>query len=65
MNKLQKITKEGFIEDHKFFQKKKKCENNQKEILVTSTEGIYKKETNSEFNWLVFTPKSWQIKSLN
>ena len=44
---------------------KKKCENNQKEILVTSTEGIYKKETNSEFNWLVFTPKSWQIKSLN
>jgi hypothetical protein len=24
VNKLQKITKEGFIEDHKFFQKRKK-----------------------------------------
>ena len=69
INNCEQITKDnkrGFYRRSQIFpKKKKKCENNQKEILVTSTEGIYKKETNSEFNWLVFTPKSWQIKSLN
>jgi predicted peptidase len=45
--------------------KNKNCHNNKKEILVTSKNGIYKKKTDSEFYWLIFTPKSLKANTLN
>lgn len=54
--------KRGFYRRSQIFPKNKNkninCENNKKEILVTSKKGVYTKKTNSEFNWLIFTPES-------
>ena len=46
------------------FVKKKNCSRIKKKILATSSEGIYRKRTNGNYSWIIFTSSSWQTKSI-
>ena len=46
------------------FIKKKDCDEEKTKIFLTSNTGIYKKKTNKNFSWVIFTPNSWKIRNL-
>ena len=59
--------KKEFYKNHPNFSfvKKKNCSTSKKKILVTTTKGIYKKSTNQNYLWIIFTPPSWQTNTIN
>jgi len=59
--------KKEFYKNHPNFSfvKKKNCSTNKKKISVTTTKGIYKKSTNQNYLWIIFTPPSWQTNTIN
>ena len=59
---LKSKKKKSFYRRSQIFPKKNpRCKNNKKKVLASSDSGIYKKNTGSGLNWLIFTPRSWQI----
>ena len=48
-----------------FVRKKKNCSNVKKKISVTSTDGIYKRTTNQNYSWIIFTSSSWKTNTIN
>jgi len=59
--------KKEFYKNHPNFSfvKKKNCSTSKKKISVTTTKGIYKKSTNQNYLWIIFTPPSWQTNTIN
>jgi len=59
--------KKEFYKNHPNFSfvKTKKCSEKKKKISVTTTKGIYKKSTNKDYSWIIFTSPSWQINTIN
>ena len=59
--------KKEFYKNHPNFSfvKKKNCSTNKKKISVTTTKGIYKKSTNQNYLWIIFTSPSWQTNTIN
>ena len=59
--------KKKFYKNHPNFSfvKKKNCSTNKKKISVTTTKGIYKKSTNQNYLWIIFTSPSWQTNTIN
>ena len=59
--------KKEFYKNHPNFSfvKKKNCSTNKKKISVTTTKGIYKRNTNQNYSWIIFTSPSWQINTIN
>ena len=63
--KFDKKKKEYYKNHPNFsFVKKKNCSRIKKKILATSSEGIYRKRTNGNYSWIIFTSSSWQTKSI-
>ena len=63
---ILKSKKRGFYRRSQIFPKKNvKCEENKKKVLVSSNLGIYKKNINPRSTWLIFTPQSFQVNSIN
>ena len=62
-----KKKKKEFYKNHPNFSfvKKKNCSTNKKKISVTTTKGIYKKSTNQNYLWIIFTSSSWQTNTIN
>ena len=57
--------KKEFYKNHpnfSFKKKESKCDRKSKTISVTSSEGIYKRNTNNDYSWIIFTSKSWGSK---
>ena len=66
-NKKKKLKKKKeFHKNHPNFSfiKKKDCDEEKTKIFLTSNTGIYKKKTNKNFSWVIFTPNSWKIRNL-
>ena len=60
--------KKEFYKNHpnfSFVRNKKKCNAVKKKITVTSTKGIYKRSTNQNYSWLIFTSPSWETNTIN
>ena len=59
--------KKEFYKNHPNFSfvKKKNCSTSKKKISVTTTKGIYKKSTNQNYLWIIFTSSSWQTNLIN
>ena len=59
--------KKEFYKNHPNFSfvKKKNCSTNKKKISVTTTKGIYKRNTNQNYSWIIFTSPSWQTNTIN
>ena len=59
--------KKEFYKNHPNFSfvKKKNCSSSKKRISVTTTKGIYKKSTNQNYLWIIFTSPSWQTNTIN
>ncbi len=60
--------KKEFHKNHpnfSFVKKKKDCIEKKKKISVTSTEGIYKRSTNKNYSWIIFTSPSWETNTIN
>ena len=60
--------KKEFHKNHpnfSFVRNKKKCNAVKKKITVTSTKGIYKRSTNQNYSWLIFTSPSWETNTIN
>ena len=59
--------KKEFYKNHPNFSfvKKKNCSTNKKKISATTTKGIYKKSTNQNYLWIIFTSSSWQTNIIN
>ena len=60
--------KKEFHKNHpnfSFVRNKKKCNAVKKQITVTSTKGIYKRSTNQNYSWLIFTSPSWETNTIN
>jgi hypothetical protein len=60
--------KKEFHKNHpnfSFVKKKKNCIEKRKKISVTSTEGIYKRSTNKNYSWIIFTSPSWKTNTIN
>ena len=67
VKKFDKKKKE-FYKNHpnfSFVRSKKKCNGVKKKITVTSTKGIYKRNTNQNYSWIIFTSPSWQVNTIN
>ena len=63
--KFDKKKKEYYKNHPNFsFVKKKNCSRIKKKISATSSEGIYRKRTNGNYSWIIFTSSSWQTKSI-
>ena len=63
--KICKKKKEYYKNHPNFsFVKKKNCSRIKKKISATSSEGIYRKRTNGNYSWIIFTSSSWQTKSI-
>jgi len=62
-----KKKKKEFYKNHPNFSfvKKKNCSMNKKKISVTTTKGIYKRNTNQNYSWIIFTSPSWQTNTIN
>ena len=62
-----KKKKKEFYKNHPNFSfvKKKNCSTSKKKISVTTTKGIYKKSTNQNYLWIIFTSPSWQTNTIN
>ena len=62
-----KKKKKEFYKNHPNFSfvKKKNCSTSKKKISVTTTKGIYKKSTNQNYLWIIFTSSSWQTNTIN
>ncbi len=62
-----KKKKKEFYKNHPNFSfvKKKNCSTSKKKISVTTTKGIYKKSTNQNYLWIIFTSSSWQTNIIN
>ena len=61
------IPKKEFHKNHpnfSFVKTNKKC-NAVKKITVTSSKGIYKRKTNQNYSWVIFTSPSWEINTIN
>lgn len=60
--KEKKKKKKEFHKNHPNFSfiKKKNCNSSKKEIAVLSSKGIYKKKTNQQYSWIIFTAEAWQ-----
>ena len=59
--------KKEFHKNHpnfSFVKTNKKC-NAVKKITVTSSKGIYKRKTNQNYSWVIFTSPSWEINTIN
>lgn len=59
--------KKEFHKNHpnfSFVRNKKKCKEVKKKITVTSTKGIYKRSTNQNYSWIIFTSPSWKINTI-
>lgn len=65
--KNKRIKKKEFYKNHPNFSfvKKKNCHEEKKKISVTSTKGIYKKSTNENYSWIIFTSASWKTNTIN
>ena len=65
--KNKRIKKKEFYKNHPNFSfvKKKNCHDEKKKISVTSTKGIYKKSTNENYSWIIFTSASWKTNTIN
>ena len=65
--KNKRIKKKEFYKNHPNFSfvKKKNCHKEKKRISVTSTKGIYKKSTNENYSWIIFTSASWKTNTIN
>ena len=60
--------KKEFHKNHpnfSFVKKKKDCIEKRKKISVTSTKGIYKRSTNKNYSWIIFTSPSWETNTIN
>ncbi len=60
--------KKEFHKNHpnfSFVKKKENCSEGKKKISSTSTEGIYKRSTNLDYSWIIFTSPSWQANTIN
>ncbi len=60
--------KKEFYKNHpnfSFKKIKKKCKTEEKKIIVTSPKGIFKRTTNQNYYWIVFTSSSWEINRIN
>ena len=60
--------KKEFYKNHpnfSFVKKKENCSEREKKILTTSTKGIYKRSTNVNYSWIIFTSPSWQVNTIN
>jgi hypothetical protein len=63
--KFDKKKKEYYKNHPNFsFVKKKNCSRIKKKISATSSKGIYRKRTNGNYSWIIFTSSSWQTKSI-
>ena len=62
-----KKKKKEFYKNHPNFSfvKKKNCSTSKKKISVTTTKAIYKKSTNQNYLWIIFTSPSWQTNTIN
>ena len=47
------------------FVKKKNCNSAEKKISVTSKKGIYKKSSNQNYSWIIFTSPSWATNTID
>ena len=66
--KNKRIKKKEFYKNHpnfSFKKIKKKCKTEEKKIIVTSPKGIFKRTTNQNYYWIVFTSSSWEINRIN
>ncbi len=65
--KLKNKKKNEFYKNHPNFSfvKKQNCHKEKKKISVTSKEGIYKRGTNQNYSWIIFTSSSWKTNRIN
>jgi len=48
-----------------FIKTKERCAEGKKKISVTTTKGIYKRSTNQNYSWIIFTSPSWETNTIN
>ena len=65
MNDWDELYLEVILDHNKNPRNKKKCNGVKKRITVTSTKGIYKRSTNQNYSWLIFTSPSWETNTIN